>query len=107
MEITFLASFILMLLLTSRFDFTHILGLGHILWFPLLYFLWIRLGSIPAADFYGIWVRVLMAVNGISLVFDVTDVILTDEQIWAISASFPKINRKNRQMTTLIPIRCQ
>ena len=43
-----LASMTLMMILTARVGFTRLLGLGHIFWFPLLYFLWTRLDQIPA-----------------------------------------------------------
>ena len=72
---TFAASAILMTVLTGLSGFGRLLGLGHILWIPLLYFLWTRLGQIPADDFFGIWIRVLMALNAVSLVIDATDVI--------------------------------
>ena len=71
---TLLASLVLFSVLTSVAGFTRLLGLGHIFWFPLLYFLWSRLDQIPAADFFGIWVRVLMTLNAVSLVIDVIDV---------------------------------
>ena len=70
-----LASMILMTILTAYAGFTRLLGLGHIFWFPLLYFLWSRLDQIPADEFFGIWVRVLMAINAVSLVIDSIDVI--------------------------------
>ena len=38
----------LMSVLTARFGFSRILGLGHILWIPLLGWLALRLGQIPA-----------------------------------------------------------
>ena len=72
---TLLISMMLMTVLTALSGFTRLLGLGHIFWFPLLYFLWTRLGQIPADDFFGIWVRGLMVINAISLVIDVVDVI--------------------------------
>ena len=72
---TIVASMILMTALTGLSGFGRLLGLGHILWIPLLYFLWTRLGQIPADDFFGIWIRVLMALNATSLVIDATDVI--------------------------------
>ena len=64
----------LMLLITARTGFTRLLGLGHVLWVPLVAWLWTRLPQIPAADFFGIWIRSLMAVNAISLVIDTVDV---------------------------------
>jgi hypothetical protein len=64
---------ILMTLLTSLTGFSRLLGLGHYPWFPLLYFLWTRLDQIPADDFFGIWIRVLMIVNALSLAVDTVD----------------------------------
>ena len=72
--VALLASATLMTILTGVFGFTRLLGLGHIFWFPLLYFLWLRLVQIPADDFFGIWVRALMALNAASLVIDIIDV---------------------------------
>lgn len=69
-----LASALLMTILTGVFGFNRILGLGHIFWIPLLYFLWLRLGQIPADDFFGIWVRALITLNAVSLVIDFVDV---------------------------------
>ena len=71
---TFAASVTLMTALTGRYGFTRILGLGHLLWIPLLYFLWTRLDAIPANDAFGIWIRALMALNALSLVIDGIDV---------------------------------
>ena len=71
----FLASVVLMTVLTSRFGFTRILGLGHIFWVPLLVFLFLRLSSIPADDTFGIWIRILLLLNGISLLIDTNDVV--------------------------------
>ncbi len=72
---TMLASVTLMTSLTARFGFSRVLGLGHILWVPMLAFLLARLGQIPPSDAYGIWIRALIVLNSISLVIDATDVI--------------------------------
>ncbi len=72
---TFLASFALMTFLTGRFGFTRIVGLGHILWVPMFAFLVMRLGDIPANDAFGIWIRAVIVLNGISLAIDAIDVI--------------------------------
>ncbi len=64
----------LMSFLTARFGFTRILGLGHILWIPLLGWLAFRLGQIPADDAFGLWVRGVIVVNALSLVIDCVDV---------------------------------
>lgn len=72
---TLFGSMILMTLLTGFSGFTRLLGLGHFLWFPLLYFLSTRLSHYPSDDIYGIWIRVLMTLNAVALVIDVIDVI--------------------------------
>jgi hypothetical protein len=72
---TMLASVTLMTSLTSRFGFTRVLGLGHILWVPMLAFLVARLGDIPDNDAFGIWIRAVIVLNGISLTIDAVDVI--------------------------------
>ncbi len=71
---TLIASVILMTGLTALSGFTRLLGLGHIFWIPLLYFLWMRLEQNPADDFFGLWLRVLMILNAASLIIDVVDV---------------------------------
>ena len=65
----------LMSLLTARFGFSRILGLGHILWVPLLGWLAFRLGQISADDAFGLWVRGVMLLNTVSLVMDAVDVV--------------------------------
>ena len=65
----------LMSLLTARFGFTRILGLGHILWIPLVGWLAFRLGQIPADDAFGMWIRGVMLLNTVSLVIDTADVV--------------------------------
>ena len=69
-----LASGILMTALFSRFGYARILGLGHILWIPLVGFLWIRVSETPANDFFGIWIRSLIGINVVSLLIDIVDV---------------------------------
>ncbi len=64
----------LMSLLTARFGFSRILGLGHILWIPLLGWPAFRLGQIPADDAFGLWIRGVIVVNALSLVIDGVDV---------------------------------
>ena len=71
---TLMASMAFMTILTDLTGFTRLLGLGHIFWLPLLYFLWSRLGHIPTSDFFGIWIRAVIILNSISLIIDVSDV---------------------------------
>lgn len=60
--------------LTALSGFTRLLGLGRILWIPLLYFLWMRLQQNPADSLFGLWIRVLMVLNAVSLIIDAIDV---------------------------------
>ena len=70
--ITFILSAIFMMGLYSRFGFEKILGLGHILWIPLLVYVLIET---PAAEgaFKGYLIILLISIT-ISLVFDIIDV---------------------------------
>ncbi len=70
---TMVVNMILMTLLTGLTGFSRLLGLGHYPWFLLLFFLWTRLDLIPADDFFGIWIRLLMVLNALSLVLDTVD----------------------------------
>ena len=69
----FFASFALMVALTAYSGFSRLVGLGHILWVPLLYFLWVRLELNPADSFVGLWVRTLIVLNVVSLVIDIIE----------------------------------
>ncbi len=71
----FFTSMVLFSMLTSRFGFTRLLGLGHLAWIPLLIFLSTRMDAVPGDEFFGIWLRALIALNGISLVIDTMDVV--------------------------------
>ena len=69
-------SFLLMVVLTGFAGFTRLLGLGHIVfWVPLVVYIFTRFSDVPPDDFFGIWLRVLLAINLLSLVIDAADVI--------------------------------
>lgn len=70
-----MAGGIFMMLLTARFGFSRILGLGHIFWIPLVIWLALRLDLHPADQALGIWMRILIVLNSLSLLIDTTDVI--------------------------------
>ena len=70
--ITFILSAIFMMGLYSRFGFEKILGLGHILWIPLLVYVLIET---PAAEgAFKSYLVILFISITISLVFDIIDV---------------------------------
>ncbi len=70
---TFLLSIGLMTWLTARYGFSRILGLGHVLWVPMVIFLLVRANALEM-DAYGIWVGTVVVLNVISLMIDVRDV---------------------------------
>ena len=72
---TMMAGAMLMTWLTARFGFSRILGLGHVLWLPMLVFLLGRLGEIPSGDVFGIWIRAVIVLDGLSLIIDAADVV--------------------------------
>ncbi len=70
--VTFMLSVMLMMGLYSRFGFEKILGMGHILWIPLLVYV---LMEIPTArDTFKSYLIILSIFIAISLVFDIVDV---------------------------------
>ena len=71
----FIAGGMIGLILVKIQGFTRLLGLMHVLWVPLVAWLALRLDHIPADDFFGMWVRVLIVINGISLIIDAIDVV--------------------------------
>lgn len=71
---TFFASMALMMGITAWRGFTRLLGLGHILWIPLLIYLWPQLVANPVNSAVGMWLRALFVLNTISLVIDIVDV---------------------------------
>lgn len=72
---TFLGALSVMTILTAVAGFSRIVGLGHFLWFPMLYFIRNRLADYPARDFYATWMRSVLILNSLALAIDVTDVI--------------------------------
>ncbi len=69
--ITFMASAMIMMLLYSHFGFEKILGLGHILWIPLLIYIFIQIPEAEQA--FRHYLIVLSAFISISLLFDAMD----------------------------------
>lgn len=69
---TFMVSSMLMMGLYSRFGFAKILGLGHILWIPLLLYVLTRLPHEAGA--FRVCLVAWSVVTAVSLAFDVVDV---------------------------------
>ncbi len=73
--VAMVVSMFLMTGLTAVSGFSRLLGLGHIAWIPLVVFLGTRISEVPASDFYGMWLRVLLVANSLSLVIDLVEVV--------------------------------
>ena len=72
--VTMIVSAALMMAMTGKFGFTRILGLGHVLWIPLVFYLWTRLGEHPTNEPFGLWICLVIILNSLSLVLDTIDV---------------------------------
>lgn len=70
--IIFMVSAALMLSLYSRFGYEKILGLGHILWIPLLIYLIVQIPIFEGG--FRLYLVVLAVSIAISLAFDIVDV---------------------------------
>jgi len=70
--IVFMVSSTLMMLLYSIFGFEKILGVGHVLWIPLLAYILIEISATTGA--FNLYLIVLSVSLTISLVFDISDV---------------------------------
>ena len=55
--------------------FTKLLGLMHIYWIPLVFYLVQQVGSLSTSDLFCRWMWSVIVVNSISLVIDTADVI--------------------------------
>jgi hypothetical protein len=54
--------------------YVRLLGIGHILWLPLVLWLGSRIGEIGTDTAFGKWVLAVIVIDGVSLVIDVVDV---------------------------------
>ena len=66
---------LMMILLTAVAGFTRIVSLGHILWFPMIWYLCTRLEVHPPTTVHGIWLRITILLDAGSLFIDVANVI--------------------------------
>jgi hypothetical protein len=55
--------------------FVRLLGIGHIGWLPLVFWLWTRLGHAPADSIFGYWLVAVIVLNSLSLIIDTVDVL--------------------------------
>ena len=65
----------LMSVLTGRFGFSRIVGLGHVAWLPLIAVLLGSVAETSATTPFGFWIRSVIVLDSISLVFDFADAV--------------------------------
>ena len=70
-----LVNYFSFVILTGLSGFSRLLGLGHVYWIPLVYFLWLRTDVFPADTAYGIWIRAVVVLDAGSLLLDAANVI--------------------------------
>ena len=73
--LSFLVSLALMVGTSEKFGFTRLLGLAHVVWLPLIVYLWARMGAHPAVEAFGAWIRLVMLLNTAALIMDAADVV--------------------------------
>ena len=61
--------------LFGKLGWVRLLGIAHFPWFGLLPWLWLRLETLPGGSALAYWLTVLLAVNAVSLLIDVVDVV--------------------------------
>jgi hypothetical protein len=59
----------------STKGFVRLLGIGHVLWVPMVFWLWGRLDLAMPDSFFQSWLIAVVVLNTISLIIDATDVI--------------------------------
>jgi hypothetical protein len=70
-----LIGFIIQIAIFSAKGFVRLLGIGHILWIPMVFWLWSRLDLAAPDSFFHSWLIAVIVLDTISLVIDATDVI--------------------------------
>lgn len=72
---TMMASAALMIAIFAQKGFVRLLGLGHILWIPLILWLFGRMNFEAPFTGFEQWIVAVIILNGLSLVIDAVDVI--------------------------------
>lgn len=71
---TMMASAALMMVIFAQKGFVRLLGLAHILWIPLIFWLWGRVNPGAPATGFDQWILAVITLNGLSLMIDAVDV---------------------------------
>ncbi len=66
---------VLQLAIFSAKGFVRLLGIGHVAWVPMVYWLWTRLDLAPAGSLFRYWLLTTIVLVILSLLIDAADVI--------------------------------
>ncbi len=72
---TFIVGLVIMSVIFSVKGFVRLLGIGHIGWLLLVFWLWTRLDHAPADSIFGYWLMAVVVLNSLSLIIDTIDVL--------------------------------
>jgi len=67
--------FIIQFAVFSTHGFVRLLGIGHILWLPMVFWLWSRIELAEPGSFFQLWLIAVIFLDTISLIIDAADVI--------------------------------
>ena len=73
--VVFLVSAMFISSLFKKLGYVKLMGIGHILWVPLVIWFWMRLEMAPEGGWLRIWMTTVIVCNTLSLIIDTVDVV--------------------------------
>lgn len=71
---TAIVGLVIMSVIFSMKGFVRLMGIGHIGWLPLVFWLGTKLEHVPADSIFGYWLMAVMVLDSLSLFIDTIDV---------------------------------
>jgi hypothetical protein len=65
----------IMTVLHAKLGYVRLIGVGHFVWIPMLIWLLFRLDHIPEGTLFHGWLIALLAMNTVSLLIDIIDLV--------------------------------
>ncbi len=72
---TAIAGLLIMSVIFSEKGYVRLLGIGHIAWLPMLFWLGTRLDHAPADSAFAYWLLAVIIVDSLSLIIDTIDIL--------------------------------
>ncbi len=72
---TAIAGLVIMSVIFSMKGFVRLMGIGHIGWLPLVFWLATKLENAPADSTFGYWLMAVIVLDSLSLIIDTIDVL--------------------------------